>query len=273
MNEERRRQAAALGAALGIHIAAAALGGWILLSHEEKLPPGVVEVAVIGDAGSAGAAAPGKADDAAGAEGSMQKIMQKAVSSMTEETVSHAPTASRMETVEGPQPARQQPKMTGTSSASASSGRAVSAAPASGNHKGNGGHGETGSGREGQGTGNGSGHGALSEGMGSNFRKNGDGSYTAMSSAGISYKILRDARAVYPDEAKDIGYTRQVAVTADILVGLSGKVESVSIITSAPPLGFKEEAIRACRQMKFAPIYYNGKNIKMHFRKTIHFIP
>ena len=94
-----------------------------------------------------------------------------------------------------------------------------------------------------------------------------------MSSEGISYRILRDARAEYPDEARDMGCDKPIAVTADILVGLSGKVESVKVLSSAPNLGFREEALLACRQMKFAPIYYNGKNIKMHFKKTIHFIP
>ena len=61
MRGERRRQIAALGAAIGIHLVAAALGGWLLLEHEEQLPPGVVEVAVLGDSGPGGGARLGKA--------------------------------------------------------------------------------------------------------------------------------------------------------------------------------------------------------------------
>lgn len=257
MRGERRRQIAALGAAISIHLVAATLGGWLLLEHEEQLPPGVVEVAVLGDSGSERGAASGKTGDTVGAGSNFRDMGQNAGAAVTESAEKALP--------EHPVSGE-----AGASGLSAAPGR-TAASPSAG-HMGSGGHGGAG-GQEGPGSDRGGGHGGSSGGMGSNFRKNGDGSYTAMSSEGISYRILRDARAEYPDEARDMGYDKPIAVTADILVGLSGKVESVKVLSSAPNLGFREEALRACRQMKFAPIYYNGKNIKMHFKKTIHFIP
>lgn len=131
--------------------------------------------------------------------------------------------------------------------------------------------GENSSGNDGNsGTGSGSGEGIFD---GGGFSANGDGTYTALSADGISYKIDRDAEAVYPDEARSLGYSRKVSVKAKLLVGLDGSVEQVEILNSAPNLGFRESAIRALWDMKFAPIYYKNHNIKMYFIKTIHFQP
>lgn len=106
-----------------------------------------------------------------------------------------------------------------------------------------------------------------------NFLSNGDGSYTALNAEGISYTIIRDADARYPEEARSIGYSRVVSVQAKILVGLEGSVESVEILNSVPNLGFKESAIQALRKMQFAPIYYQSHNVKMYFMKRIYFQP
>lgn len=105
------------------------------------------------------------------------------------------------------------------------------------------------------------------------FGDNGDGTYTALNSSGISYTILSETEAIYPDEARSIGYSRTVSVEAKILVGLDGSVESIEILNSVPNLGFTEAAKTSLQEMKFAPIYYNGHNIKMYFKKTIHFRP
>jgi TonB family protein len=105
------------------------------------------------------------------------------------------------------------------------------------------------------------------------FGNNGDGTYTALNSSGISYTILREIEAIYPEEARFIGYGRTVSVEAKILVGLDGSVESIEILNSAPNLGFIEAAKTSLQEMQFAPIYYNGHNIKMYFKKTIYFKP
>lgn len=105
------------------------------------------------------------------------------------------------------------------------------------------------------------------------FGDNGDGTYTALNSSGISYTILSETEAIYPDEARSIGYSSTVSVEAKILVGLDGSVESIEILNSVPNLGFTEAAKTSLQEMKFAPIYYNGHNIKMYFKKTIHFRP
>ncbi|SFL64674.1 energy transducer TonB [Pelosinus propionicus] len=121
-----------------------------------------------------------------------------------------------------------------------------------------------------QSLGQGAGNGIFSNG---NFLSNGDGSYTALNAEGISYTILRDADARYPEEARSIGYNRVVSVQAKILVGLDGSVESVEILNSVPNLGFKESATQALRKMQFAPIYYQSHNVKMYFTKRIYFQP
>ncbi|QDR78941.1 TonB family protein [Sporomusa termitida] len=106
-----------------------------------------------------------------------------------------------------------------------------------------------------------------------NFLANGDGSYTALQAEGISYTIIRDADAKYPEEARSIGYSRVVSVQAKILVGLDGYVENVEILNSVPNLGFKESALKALRSMQFDPIYYKSHNVKMYFTKKIYFQP
>ena len=116
----------------------------------------------------------------------------------------------------------------------------------------------------------GAGNGIFSNG---NFLSNGDGSYTALQAEGITYTIIRDADARYPEEARSIGYSRVVSVQAKILVGLDGFVESVEIVNSVPNLGFKESAVQALRKMQFAPIYYQNHNVKMYFTKRIYFQP
>ena len=121
---------------------------------------------------------------------------------------------------------------------------------------------------EGDGSGNGTGG-----GLGAGFIDNGDGSYTAPDASGIDYQILQDARAVYPDEARSIGYAKTVSVTALILVGLDGSVESVSILSNPPNLGFREAAESALWQMRFSPMTYEGHPVKVPFEKTIYFQP
>ena len=110
-------------------------------------------------------------------------------------------------------------------------------------------------------------------GLGAGFSDNGDGSYTAASAAGISYQILRDAEAYYPEEARSLGYSETVSVTGRVLVGTDGSIESVRILTDAPNLGFRQAADEAFWRMRFAPIVYQGYPIKLWFEKTLIFQP
>ncbi|MEY0161834.1 energy transducer TonB [Providencia rettgeri] len=106
----------------------------------------------------------------------------------------------------------------------------------------------------------------------SQFAANGDGSYTALGSSGISYTILQDAAPRYPKEARSLGYTKVVKVQIRLLVGLDGQIESVEILNNKiPDLGFREEAVKAIKKMAFKPIIYQGQNIKMYFKKTVIF--
>ena len=113
----------------------------------------------------------------------------------------------------------------------------------------------------------------MTAGLGDGFSDNGDGSYTASSAAGISYRILRDAEAYYPEEARSLGYSATVSVTGCVLVGTDGSIESVRILTDAPNLGFRQAAEEAFWRMRFAPIVYQGHPIKLWFEKTLIFQP
>lgn len=51
--------------------------------------------------------------------------------------------------------------------------------------------------------------------------------------------------------------------------GLDGQGETTEIFTrNIPDLGFKEAAGEAVKKMKFAPIYRQGRNIKVYFQKN-----
>lgn len=106
------------------------------------------------------------------------------------------------------------------------------------------------------------------------FIANGDGTYTALGSGGITYKIITDAAPRYPKQARSIGFNNIVRVRVRFLVGLNGTVETVNVMSeNIPDLGFKASAISAIKTMKFQPIWYKGYNIKVFFVKTIIFQP
>ena len=123
------------------------------------------------------------------------------------------------------------------------------------------------------GGGNKSSTGSGDEGFGSNFISDGDGSYIALSSKGISYQIINEVEPDYPSQAESIGYSKQVKVTVKFLVGLKGNVEKAEITQSHKDLGFDAEVMKAIKKWKFKPIYHNGKNIKVYFVKTFVFDP
>lgn len=104
-----------------------------------------------------------------------------------------------------------------------------------------------------------------------NFKLNGDGSYTALSSKGINYKIISSPPPAYPAKADQGRYRRDVSVRARITVGLRGNVENVQILSGNSGMGFDDEVRKALRSWKFKPIYYNNRNIKMQFTRTFHF--
>lgn len=108
---------------------------------------------------------------------------------------------------------------------------------------------------------------------GGNFSKDSAGTYIAASSDGIDYKIIVQAKAHYPTEARAISYNKEVVTRASFTVGLEGKVESVKVINKTPKLGFREETIKALHKMKFEPIIYKGHNIKCRFTKDFYFYP
>lgn len=121
---------------------------------------------------------------------------------------------------------------------------------------------------DGRGTGEGAG-----DGLGAGFSLGGDGVYTATDGSNVDYTLLRDAEGRWPDEARTVGYAKVVRVNVRILVDTDGSIADVSVMNDAPNLGFKEEAVRAAYNMRFAPIYYQGHNIRMYMVKPIEFYP
>lgn len=114
-----------------------------------------------------------------------------------------------------------------------------------------------------------------SDGVGDGqFRDNGDGTYTATGGGGVKFVILHDANPRYPKAARSIGYSSRVKVRVRFLVGKDGRVQKVQILNKRlPDLGFREETLKAVRQMEFEPIIYRGEPISVVFKKTVVFVP
>ena len=106
-----------------------------------------------------------------------------------------------------------------------------------------------------------------------NFIENSDGTYTAVSSKGIDFKILKEISPNYPRQAEMARYNKTVIVEAKFLVGTDGSVENIKIIKSHEKFGFDKEVIQALKKWKFKPVVYNGRNIKVYFNKEFIFTP
>ncbi len=106
-----------------------------------------------------------------------------------------------------------------------------------------------------------------------NFSIGKDGIFTASSSDGIEYKILKQVEPDYPIQAEKIRYRKKVIVSARFLVGLNGEVEKIEITQSHKKFGFDSEVEKALKHWKFHPIFYKNKNIKVYFSKDFIFEP
>ena len=106
-----------------------------------------------------------------------------------------------------------------------------------------------------------------------NFIENSDGTYTAVSSKGIDFKILKEISPNYPRQAEMARYNKTVIVEAKFLVGTDGSVEDVKIIKSHEKFSFDKEVIQALKKWKFKPIVYKDRNIKVYFNKEFIFTP
>ena len=106
-----------------------------------------------------------------------------------------------------------------------------------------------------------------------NFIENSDGTYTAVSSKGIDFKILKEISPNYPRQAEMARYNKTVIVEAKFLVGENGNIEDIKIIKSHEKFGFDREVISALKKWKFKPVVYNGRNIKVYFNKEFIFTP
>ncbi|MCR5176414.1 MAG: energy transducer TonB [Anaerovibrio sp.] len=266
------------GMALGVHIlifVVLALAG-IQWMHGEKEDKPAIEVSFVAEstaqqmAGGSGAAGGGSKQESVGP--AIKTASVAAVEKLQTLRGRNADTAEAKPQQEISDAAAEAALEEAVAALDAMEGGSSSGGGTTGSGSGSG----TGSG-SGAASGNGNGSGGsgtgTSTGLGAGFSPNGDGTYTASSAAGISYQILRDVDVEYPDEARSIGYGDVVEVVARIMVGLDGNVESVTILSDPPNLGFSEAASEALYGMRFAPIYYQGVNIRVPFEKHVIFQP
>ena len=71
--------------------------------------------------------------------------------------------------------------------------------------------------------------------------------------------------------AKKANFTKEVVIKTKFLVGLNGRVEEVIFLDNFTSYGFRKEVEKALKQWEFAPIIYQGHNIKMYFYKDFRF--
>lgn len=103
--------------------------------------------------------------------------------------------------------------------------------------------------------------------------KDGSGTYIGdqKGGQGIGYKIKREVEPNYPIMAKKANFKKEVVIKTKFLVGLNGKVEEVIFLDNFTSYGFRKEVEKALKKWEFAPIFYQGHNIKMYFYKDFRF--
>lgn len=94
-----------------------------------------------------------------------------------------------------------------------------------------------------------------------------DGIFTAISTKGIEYEIIKEIDPEYPIRAKKMGYKGVATVKFRFLVNTSGKIEDITFISGEKDYGFKEESEKALKKWEFKPIKYKNKPIKVFFEK------
>ncbi|MGL4365063.1 energy transducer TonB [Cetobacterium sp.] len=103
------------------------------------------------------------------------------------------------------------------------------------------------------------------------FLQGEDGVFTAISSEGIEYEILKEIDPQYPVRAKKSGYKGMGSVKVKFLVDIDGSVKNIQFLSGEQRFGFKEEVEKALKEWKFKPIQYKNKNIKVYFEKEFKF--
>ncbi len=73
---------------------------------------------------------------------------------------------------------------------------------------------------------------------------------------------------VYPEIA--IRARKEGAVVLSLIIGVTGRVESVEVLRGLP-LGLTEAAVTAARQWVFEPSTYNGRPTAVQYNLTVHF--
>lgn len=103
------------------------------------------------------------------------------------------------------------------------------------------------------------------------FIRGRDGVFTAVSSEGVEFEIIKEIDPNYPIRAKKIGYKGSGNIKVKFLVDLNGEVSEIVFLAGEMGYGFKEEVEKALKYWKFKPIKYKGKGIKVYFEKEFKF--
>lgn len=103
--------------------------------------------------------------------------------------------------------------------------------------------------------------------------KDGTGTYIGdqRGGQGIGYKIKKEIEPQYPIMAKKANFKKEVVIQTKFLVGLNGRVEEIIFLDNFTSYGFRKEVEKALKQWEFAPIIYQGHNIKIYFYKDFRF--
>jgi protein TonB len=80
-------------------------------------------------------------------------------------------------------------------------------------------------------------------------------------------KKIRDARPVYPEDARAAGV--QGIVIVEAVIGKDGKVESATVLRGIPMLD--QAALDAVRQWEFTPTFVNGAPVSVIVTMTVNF--
>lgn len=104
-----------------------------------------------------------------------------------------------------------------------------------------------------------------------NIFQNSDGGFTASSSDGIEFNIVKSLDPEYPILAERIRYSKDVIVKTKFLVNYQGEVEEIIILDGMEKFGFNKAVEEALKKWKFDPIIYNRKPLKVYFTKEFKF--
>lgn len=94
--------------------------------------------------------------------------------------------------------------------------------------------------------------------------------YTADSSKGVDYKILKEINPNYPPRIKNMLGRDEVTIKTKFLVDKNGKVSTIEFVEENNKL-LQQEVEKALKKWVFKPMNYKGKPLEVYFYKEFKF--